>query len=264
MADLAIDLAIVTGAGRGIGKATALALGKQGVPTLCISRTATCSDVASEIIAGGGRAEALCLDLADYSAVRRHLSEFLKRKRPSSRLAIVAAAGILGPKGPTWDSDLEGWDHTFRVNVLGNTAVLQAALPIMRESGFGRVVMFAGGGSAYAYPTFPAYAISKTALVREVENIGVEMEQVRDFSIVMLSPGAVETDMLSDIRAAGAEIRTPTGVAEAVGFISSFLAAADARKLSGRFIHVRDTWREFVADPDRALADDLWKLRRAK
>jgi 3-oxoacyl-[acyl-carrier protein] reductase len=264
MADLAIDLAIVTGAGRGIGKATALALGKQGVPTLCISRTATCSDVASEIIAGGGRAEALCLDLADYSAVRRHLSEFLKRKRPSSRLAIVAAAGILGPKGPTWDSDLEGWDHTFRVNVLGNTAVLQAALPIMRESGFGRVVTFAGGGSAYAYPTFPAYAISKTALVREVENIGVEMEQVRDFSIVMLSPGAVETDMLSDIRAAGAEIRTPTGVAEAVGFISSFLAAADARKLSGRFIHVRDTWREFVADPDRALADDLWKLRRAK
>jgi len=264
MADLAIDLAIVTGAGRGIGKATALALGKRGVPTLCISRTATCSDVASEIVAGGGSAEALRLDLADFSTVRRHLSEFLKRRPPSSRLAIVAAAGVLGPKGPTWDSDLEAWDHTFRINVLGNTAVLQAALPIMRESGFGRVVMFAGGGSGYAYPMFPAYAISKTALVREVENIGVEMEQVRDFSIVMLSPGAVETDMLSDIRAAGAEIRTPTGIAEAIGFISAFLAAADARKLSGRFVHVRDAWRELFADPDKPVANDLWKLRRTE
>jgi NAD(P)-dependent dehydrogenase (short-subunit alcohol dehydrogenase family) len=176
----------------------------------------------------------------------------------------VAAAGVLGPKGPIWNSDLEGWDHTFRVNVLGNTAVLQAALPLMRKSGFGRVIMFAGGGSAYAYPTFPAYAISKTALVREVENIGVEMEQARDFSIVMLSPGAVETDMLSDIRAAGAEIRTPTGIAEAVAFVSAFLAAADARKLSGRFVHVRDTWRDLVADPDKTLTDDLWKLRRTR
>jgi 3-oxoacyl-[acyl-carrier protein] reductase len=233
-----------------------------GVPVLCISRTATCSAVARQIVDGGGTAEALCLDLADFASVRQHTEEFLKRTPSSSRLAVVAAAGFLGPKGPVWDSDLEGWDHAFRVNVLGNVAVLQAAFPMMRESGFGRIVMFAGGGSAYAYPTFPAYAIAKTALVREVENIGVEMKQARDFSIVMLAPGAVETDMMVDIKAAGAEVRTPTDIAEAVAFVTSFLAAADARKLSGRFVHVRDTWRDIVADPNRALTDDFWKLRR--
>ena len=262
MADLAIDLAIVTGAGRGIGKATALALGQARVPVLCISRTSTCDAVAKLIVDAGGTAESLRLDLADYAMVKERTSEFLKTKPASSRLAVIAAAGFLGPKGPVWDSDLKGWDHAFRVNVLGNIAVLQATLPMMRESGFGRVVMFAGGGSAYAYPTFPAYAIAKTALVREVENIGVELDVARDFSIVMLAPGAVDTDMMDDIKAAGAEVRTPTDIGEAIGFVTSFLGAADARKLSGRFVHVRDAWRDILTNPDKTLMDDFWKLRR--
>jgi NAD(P)-dependent dehydrogenase (short-subunit alcohol dehydrogenase family) len=142
--------------------------------------------------------------------------------------------------------------------------VLQAALPQMRVSGFGRVAMFAGGGSAYAYPTFPAYAISKTALVREVENIGVEMKDLADFSVVILAPGAVDTDMLADVRAAGAEVRTLTSITEPVGFVTSFLTAAEARKLSGRFIHVRDVWRETLADADKTLGDNHWKLRRVE
>jgi NAD(P)-dependent dehydrogenase (short-subunit alcohol dehydrogenase family) len=134
----------------------------------------------------------------------------------------------------------------------------------MRSSGFGRIVLFAGGGSAYAYPTFPAYAITKTALVREVENIGVEMQDMTDFSAVILAPGAVDTDMLADVRAAGAEIRTLTAVSEPVGFVTSFLTAPEARKLSGRFIHVRDVWREALVDHDKSLVDNHWKLRRVE
>jgi NAD(P)-dependent dehydrogenase (short-subunit alcohol dehydrogenase family) len=258
-----IDLAIVTGAGRGIGRAAALAIGEMGVPILCVSRTETCAAVASNIVARGGKASALALDLADYVATKKQVSEYIAA-RSAKHIVVVAAAGILGPPGPVWESDLAGWDKVFRVNVLGNVAVLQAALPQMRASGFGRVAMFAGGGGAYAYPTFPAYAISKTALVREVENIGVEMKDMADFSAVILAPGAVDTDTLADIRAAGAEIRTPTSITEPVGFLTSFLTAAEARKLSGRFIHVRDVWREVLADADKMLADDHWKLRRVE
>jgi NAD(P)-dependent dehydrogenase (short-subunit alcohol dehydrogenase family) len=263
MSDSTPDLAIVTGAGRGIGRAAALAIGALGVPVLCVSRTASAAAVTAEIKARGGTADALEVDLADYGATRARVAEYLE-PRPAKRLAVVAAAGMLGPRGPLWESDLAGWDMAFRVNVLGNIAVLQAALPRMRASGSGRVVMFAGGGSAYAYPTFPAYALSKTALVREVENIGVEMRDLADFSAVILAPGAVDTDMLAEVRASGAEVRTLTAISEPVGFVTAFLASPEARKLSGRFVHVRDVWRETLAEPDRILSDNHWKLRRVE
>jgi NAD(P)-dependent dehydrogenase (short-subunit alcohol dehydrogenase family) len=259
-----IDLAIVTGAGRGIGRAVAVALGKRQIPVLCISRTDNCRATAALIAKQNGRADALAIDLGDFAAAKPAVSAYLEA-HPARHIAVIAAAGALGPRGPLWDSDLAGWDMAFRVNVLGNIAVVQAALPRMRDSGFGRVVMFAGGGSAYAYPAFPAYAVSKTAVVREVENIGVEMADLANFSAVMLAPGAVETDMLADVRAAGAEVRTLTDIAEPVGFVAAFLDAADARKLSGRFVHVRDRWREVLDDgASGTLADNHWKLRRVE
>ncbi len=69
------------------------------------------------------------------------------------------------------------WEKTLKVNLLGNLAVIKATLPTMEQEHFGRIVMFAGGGAAYANPTFPAYACTKTAIVREVENIAEDLKE---------------------------------------------------------------------------------------
>lgn len=252
------DLAIVTGAGRGIGRAAAKALAAKGVEVLCVSQSAHCAELAKEIIAQGGKAEALQIDLGDYATAQKEIEKYLDKRQPK-KLALVAAAGILGPTGPLTQSDLAAWEQTFRVNVLGNLAVLQVVLPFMQKNAFGRVVMFAGGGSAYAYPMFPAYAASKTALVRATENIAVDMKDAEDFSIVILAPGAIETDMLATVRASGGEVRTTTDIKEPVDFVCNFLQTANAKNLNGRFIHVRDIWQD-----KETLSDDHWKLRRVE
>jgi NAD(P)-dependent dehydrogenase (short-subunit alcohol dehydrogenase family) len=132
----------------------------------------------------------------------------------------------------------------------------------MTEAGSGRVVFLAGGGAAYAYPLFPAYACTKASLVRAAENLHEDLRHKGDFSVVCLAPGAVDTDMLAEVRAAGAEVRTTAPVEEAVAFITAFLHSPNTA-LSGRFVHVRDSWNDVLSGGFRP-APDHWKLRRVE
>ena len=252
--------AIVTGAGRGIGRAIALGLADQVTSTLCISRTATCEETSREIRARSCDATGLSVDLADHEAAGRAVRSWLEGSACERHLVVLAAAE-LGPRGPLGASPLAEWERTFRVNVLGNLAVLEAVLERMLETRFGRIVFLAGGGAAYEYPVFPAYAATKTALVRIVENLAVDLSDGGDFSVVCLAPGAVETELLAEVRQAGAEVRTASRAEDAVEFVRSFLASP-AAALSGRFVHVRDDWESRALDgPESA---DLWKLRRVE
>jgi 3-oxoacyl-[acyl-carrier protein] reductase len=252
--------AIVTGAGRGIGRAIALGLAEEVTSTLCISRTATCEETSRDIRARAGDATGLSLDLADHEEAGRAVRAWLEQAACDRHLVVLAAAE-LGPRGPLGASPLAGWERTFQVNVLGNLAVLEAALERMLVTRYGRIVFLAGGGAAYEYPVFPAYAATKTALVRIVENLAVDLRDRGDFSVVCLAPGAVETDLLAEVRRAGADVRTPGRAEDAVEFVRSFLASP-AEGLSGRFVHVRDDWEARALDgPESA---DLWKLRRVE
>jgi len=128
----------------------------------------------------------------------------------------------------------------------------------MIRNNYGRIIFLAGGGAAYGYPIFSAYALSKTAIVRQVENTAMEFaNKIDDFSIIALAPGAIETEMLRKVRAAGAKIKTTADISEPVEFIDRFLRMDrnNATKLSGKFIHVRDNLE----------SEDLpekWLLRR--
>src|SRR5262249_37177024 len=159
-------------------------------------------------------------------------------------------------------SSLQDWSEVFCTNVLGNLAVLRACLPTMRNEGFGRTVALAGGGAAYGYPEFSAYALSKAALVRAIENADLELGAMGDLAFVALAPGAVETDMLAKVRAAGGRIRTITSAQEAAAFVTAFFSSENARALSGRFVHVRDDWTALLTAGARELPADQWKLRR--
>lgn len=250
---------IITGAGSGIGKAAALELGKNGFHVLCISKSGRCSDTAAQINKEGGSAESLIMDIADHALVKRKLSKWLISKKHVC-LGVVLAAGILGPQGPLEKSSISEWGECLNVNILGNLAVLRQVLSSMIKNQFGRIVFFGGGGAAYAYPLFPAYAASKSAIVRICENLHEDLKTKGSFSVVCLAPGANDTEMLKRIREAGAEIRTVVDIAEPVNFIISFILSKKCN-FSGCFVHVRDEWAIYL-DSNNKLKENKWKLRR--
>ncbi len=256
------ELVIVTGAGRGIGRNIALAFGKQGATVLSISRSNLCDETARQIRDAGGKAESLQIDLADFREAGKALATWLAGTS-FARIGIVLAAGSLGPSGTLANTSLAEWDLTFRSNVLGNLAIVQAALPRMIENSFGRLVFFAGGGAAYAYPIFPAYAISKTALVRAVENLHEDLKDKGDFAAAILAPGAVDTDILAAVRAQGGYVKTTVAMEEPVGFVREFINATSVG-FSGAFVHVRDDWASYLNNDKQAEKKDLWKLRRVE
>jgi 3-oxoacyl-[acyl-carrier protein] reductase len=253
-----LDAVVVTGAGRGLGRAVAQMAGALSVPVLCLAQSASADESRDEIVAAGGVAESLRVDLADLDAVEKSVGAWIAGKS-FRRLAVVLAAGIVGSPGGLLEGGMQDWARTFQTNVLGNLAVVKALLPRMCEARFGRIVTLAGGGAAYAYPLFSGYAISKTAVVRATENLDAELRGRGDFLTVCLAPGAMETDMLAKVRAAGAEVRTTVPIAEPVEFIRQFIQAG-ACGFSGRFVHVRDDWRAWLHAG--GMPGERWLLRR--
>lgn len=253
-----LEAVVVTGAGRGIGKAIALDLAGCGLHVLCISKSANADSTRREILERGGSAESLSLDLSRCSETERAVRVC---GWAHARWGIVLAAGILGPTGSLAETNLDEWRECMDVNVLGNLAAVKGLLGRMIAARFGRILAFAGGGSAYAYPLFPAYSASKTAMVRAIENLNKDLEGKGDFAVACLAPGAIETDMLARVRAAGAEVKTTTDIAEPVRFAREFLFSTSCG-FSGSFVHVRDKWPEYLNNGHDLDKESLWKLRR--
>ncbi len=254
------DLVVITGAGRGIGKAIAVELASQNIPVLCISRSENARITENEIKSKGFNAESLVLDIGDLKNTEKVLKEWI-RKKSYKRIGVVLAASVLGKKFDITNFDPSEWDEVLRVHVVGNFTVLSAFIPSMLENRYGRIVAFSGGGSAYAYPIFSAYSASKTAVVRTVENFAKEFEGKGDISIAALAPGAVDTDMLKMVRNAGAEVKTTVNVNEPVNFVKEFILSKSCN-FSGCFVHVRDVWKEYLNNDNKLKSNDFWTLRR--
>jgi NAD(P)-dependent dehydrogenase (short-subunit alcohol dehydrogenase family) len=255
------DLVVVTGAGRGIGRAIALDAGRRSF-VLCISQSERALQTAASIREAGGEAHGIALDLSDSHGSEAVVKEWLLDTK-FSRISAVFAAAVLGPQGKFIVSDLQDWERTFRVNLFGNLAIAHAILPIQVKNHFGRLLFFAGGGAAYAYPVFPAYGASKAALVRIVENLHEDLKDQGNFATAILAPGAVETDTLASVRASGAEVRTTVDIEEPVAFAREFICS-ETCNFSGRFVHVRDEWKRHLNSDEQPRNADLWKLRRTE
>jgi len=255
-----LDLVIVTGASRGIGARIALDANSYARKLLTISSSPAIEKVPEGRV---GNLSWLRIDLADACLVEQRVRAKLGLMGPVRRIGLALCAAQIGSFGGLATADFAEWSRIFAVNVLGNLAVVKACFTLVESGASLRAVFFGGGGAAYGYPEFSAYAISKTATIRAVENLAMEMKAKEwNAAVIALAPGAVDTDMLATVIAHGGVVGTKTDIGEPAAFVRRFLNdELDARGLNGRFLHVRD---DVLGKDFSRVPEALFKLRRVE
>ena len=212
---LAGRVALVTGASRGIGAATAVALAAAGAHVVLAARDRAALDrVADRIRETGGQAVPVPTDVSDEAAVER-LYASVERVGPLG--ALVCAAGVLTP-APFAGTTSALWHETLGVNLTGTFLCCRAAFTVMAAAGQGRILNIASLSGVYATEKFPglaAYNVSKYGVIGLTEAIAVE-GKAHGISAVCLSPGAVDTEMLRRANPALRPGLTPDDVAELI------------------------------------------------
>ncbi|MFC2036532.1 SDR family NAD(P)-dependent oxidoreductase [Chloroflexota bacterium] len=267
-------VAIVTGGGRGIGRAIAFALAEHGADVVVAARTLTeIKETAAEICAGGHSAIAVGVDVSDWQSVERLVDRTLREFADIH--ILVNNAGMQGPIGSLVENATSEWEHTVRVNLMGTFLCCKAVLPSMIKQRWGRIVNLSGGGATSPRPYFSAYAASKAAVVRLTETLAEEV-QAFNVQVNAIAPGAVNTAMLDAILAAGdtagrtefseAQRRfeaggTPPNLAAA---LTVFLASDKSAGLTGKLIAAPyDDWHEWDSERIEDLMTVPWfTLRR--
>ena len=183
-------VAFVTGAGRGIGRAVALALAQAGAHVAALARTQPEIEETAALINNSGAAQAFAVDVTDTSGVLRAMENIEAALGPVD--VLVNNAGQLGRVGPFVESDPGEWWRVLEVNLRGPMLCTQAVLPGMIARGRGRIVNVATG--VMPYPYLSAYVTSKTALVRFSEILAAETRP-RGVHVFAISPGTTRTAM---------------------------------------------------------------------
>jgi len=265
--------AIITGAGRGIGKAIALAFAREGADVVVVSRTLPqIAETAAQIKGLGRCALAIRGDIAEKedvdNAVTLAIKEFGKVD------ILVNNAGIQGPIGPMVENNIDHWMKALHINLVGTYLCTRAVLPIMIEHHQGKIVNLSGGGATSPRPYFSAYAASKAAVVRLTETVA---EEVKEFNIQVnaIAPGAVNTKMLEEVLAAGKaagekasaeakrQLETGGTSPERVAALAVFLASDESDGLTGRLISaVWDDWEGMRDCIPEIMSSALYTLRR--
>src|SRR5690349_12180835 len=168
--DLTSRTALVTGAGRGIGRAIAVALARAGARVTLLARSG--DDLAAAVSSIGANARAAVADLRDTAQIEAAVAEAEDAFGPID--ILVNNAGVGGPIGPLAENDPEEWWATMEINLHGPLRTMQRLLPGMIARRGGSIVNVVTSPAAFAF--FSAYAASKSALIRVSECLAAEVE----------------------------------------------------------------------------------------
>jgi len=188
---LADRIALVTGASRGIGYATALALAKAGAHVVAVARTVGgLEELDDAVRAAGASATLVPLDLKDYDGIDRLGRALLDR---FGRLdVLVGNAGILGSLSPLGHVEAKAWDDVMAVNVTANWRLIAAMDPLLKFSDAGRVVFLSSSVAALALAYWGPYAASKAAL-ETLARVYAAETATTNVRVNVFTPGPVRT-----------------------------------------------------------------------
>lgn len=184
--------ALVTGAGRGIGRAIALALGREGAHVTLVARTASELDtLAGEIERAGGRAHAFPADLRDPHAAGAAVEAAV---RTGGRLQVLVNNAGVGAQAPVAETTDEVWDRVLATNLSSVFRLTRAALPHLTDGG-GHVFMVSSLAGSNPIAGMAAYCASKAALDHWSRCLMLEVRE-RGVKVTVLAPGSVDTGFL--------------------------------------------------------------------
>jgi len=242
--------ALITGAARGIGRAVALRLAREGADvTVNDLNTASVEAVAAEVEALGRKALGVTADVTNSAAVEEMVA---RHQDAFGRLDIlVNNAGIIIVK-PMMENTEEDWDRIFAVNVKSIFFCSRAAAPIMMAQKSGKIINTASAASYLASPYQAAYCVTKAAVISLTQSLAKELAQ-HNIQVNSVCPGIIDTDMWAQIdREAGAMDGSTEpgqfmserierlvasgrpGSSDEVAAVFAFLASADADYVTGQ------------------------------
>ena len=269
--------AIITGGSRGLGKAIVQAFVANGCKVAVCSRDAKTLKAAVKELEVNCQSSACLLplraDISRENEVERLVDEAI---RNFGRLdVLVNNAAILGPIGPSESVDWREWLRTIEINLTGPMLLCRAAIRLFKEQKYGKIVNISGGGAANPRPRFSAYAASKAALVRLTETLAEEVKEF-DITVNAMAPGALNSDMLDEVLAAGpervgadafeqalAQKRNGGSSMEKAAALCVFLASDASRTITGKLISaVWDPWESLPDHKEQLVGTDVYTLRR--
>ncbi|MCJ2555386.1 MAG: SDR family oxidoreductase [Candidatus Thermoplasmatota archaeon] len=235
-------VSLVTGASRGIGRATAIRLAEDGydVAVNYLRQGDAARDVVDRIEQAGRRSLAIRADVASRDEVRRMVGEAAEALGPVS--VLVNNAGIY--QRVTVDQmEPDRWERTLSVNLSGAFHTIQAVLPAMRQEGWGRIVNVSSQLGVRGTDHGADYAASKAGLLGLTKAVALEVAR-EGITVNAVAPGTIETDIIRNYSKEEREIRNRripvgrVGLPEEVASMVSYLASEEARYITGATLHV--------------------------
>lgn len=204
-ANLRGKAAVVTGGGRGIGRATAQLLAGAGANVMVTARTADeIADTVAEIGRQGGRAVSFVADVSNWSAMHQLAQETAQVLGPPE--IVVINASVLRPMADTWTVEPAAWARNVEINLTGAFYTARAFLPGMVGRGKGILIFVSSGAAVHTVPGWSAYAAAKAGLEHFARNLAAELDQREvPVRVHVLHPGVVATSMQERVRQVSAE-----------------------------------------------------------
>lgn len=267
------EVAVVTGGGRGIGRAIALRLANAGAKVAAIARSESEIAETSHLIEqAGGHARPFACDVTNAAAVS---SAFSAIERGLGCVTIlVNNAGIIGPISPFWEAPIDEWWRVLAVNLRGAALCSHLVLPRMVTRKKGRIINIISSGAAFSLTYFSGYIASKAALARFSEVLAGETKP-HGVSVFALAPATVRTAMAEhSLTSPDAKKWIPwfarifdeglTVPAERVAEFTAQLSSGVADALSGRFLSVTDNLELLLKNVVEIDEENLYSLRVRK
>src|SRR5580692_841145 len=218
-ASLAGQVAVITGAGRGIGAAIAAKLARLGASVVLCGRTrGPIESTASAISKAGGRAEALVCDVTDLhsvEAVAAHVAETL-----GGLDILVNNAGVGGFGGPLHQLPPESWDQVLNTNLRGVYYCIRAFAPMMIRARTGHIINISSLAGKNALPNGAAYAASKWGLNGLSYSVAEEL-RTHNIRVSVVCPGSVDTELSPHAGKDKSKMLQPEDVAHAVAMLAT-------------------------------------------